>query len=90
MKNIKVLRATIGLLLVVVIAETAIFGYREVLYRPSPDIIQHETNEKTDKTVAQIGDVQIKQSELANNLYVTHGAELINQMLDLRCYPNGS
>jgi foldase protein PrsA len=82
MRNIKILRATIGLLLVVVIAETALFGYREVLFRSAPDKVQHETNEITDKVVAQIGDVQIKQSELANNLYATHGAELINQMLD--------
>ena len=36
----------------------------------------------TDKVVAQIGDIEIKQSELADNLYTTHGAELINQMLD--------
>ena len=69
MKNIKVLRATIGLLLVVVIAETALFGYREVLFRLLLKKSTHETNEITDKTVAQIGDVQIKQSELANNLY---------------------
>jgi len=82
MKNIKILRATIGLLLVVVIAETAFFGYREVLYRPAPEKINHETNEKTDIIVAQIGGIQIKQSELAHNLYSTHGTELVNQMLD--------
>jgi foldase protein PrsA len=82
MRNIKILRATIGLLLVVVIAETALFGYREVLFRSAPDKVQHESNEISDKAVAQIGAVQIKQSELANNLYTTHGAELINQMLD--------
>lgn len=82
MKNIKVLRATIGLLLVVLIAETAFFGYREVLFRPAPEKIDHQTNETADNIVAQIGGIQIKQSELANHLYTMHGSELINQMLD--------
>jgi foldase protein PrsA len=86
MRNIKVLRAAIGLLLVVIIAETALFGYREVLFRsapaPVPETAQHETNEISDKTVAQIGGIEIKQSELVSNLYSTHGSELINQMLD--------
>jgi foldase protein PrsA len=81
MKNVKVLRATVGLLLVVVLAETALFGYREVLYRASPSVENHN-KDKTDKVIAQIGDIQILQSELANNLYTTHGAELLNQMLD--------
>jgi foldase protein PrsA len=85
MKNVKVLRATVGLLLVVVLAETALFGYREVLYRPSPNIENHhdpDKTAKTDKVIAQIGGNQILQSELANNLYTTHGSELLNQMLD--------
>jgi foldase protein PrsA len=81
MKNVKVLRATVGILLVVVLAETALFGYREVLYRPSPNIENHNTG-KPDKVIAQIGGTQILQSELAYNLYTAHGAELLNQMLD--------
>jgi foldase protein PrsA len=81
MKNVKVLRATVGLLLVVVLAETALFGYREVLYRSAPSVENHNTD-KTDKVIAQIGGVQILQSELANNLYTTHGSELLKQMLD--------
>ncbi|MEX2459891.1 MAG: peptidyl-prolyl cis-trans isomerase [Paenibacillaceae bacterium] len=82
MKNVKFLRAIIGLLLVVVITETALFGYREVLYRPAPEEVNHDINDIADKIVAEIGNVQIKQSELANHLYASHGAELINQMLD--------
>jgi foldase protein PrsA len=82
MRNVKILRVTVGLLLVVVISETALFGYREVLYRAAPEKITHESNEITDKAVAEIGGIQIKHNELASNLYTTHGADLVNQMLD--------
>jgi foldase protein PrsA len=82
MKNVKVLRTTVGLLLIVVLAETALFGYREVLYRSSPNIENHQNSDATDTVIAQIGGIQILQSELAYNLYTTHGSELLNQMLD--------
>jgi foldase protein PrsA len=82
MRNVKVLRATVGLLLVVVLAETALFGYREVVHRTAPVIVKQVIEEKQDKVIAQIGDVQIKQSELINDLYATNGAELLNQILD--------
>jgi foldase protein PrsA len=82
MKNLKVLRATVGLLLVVVLAETALFGYREVVHRTAPQTVVQAPKEKPDPVVAQIGDISIKHSELAANLYAAHGAELLNQMLD--------
>jgi foldase protein PrsA len=82
MRNVKILRITVGLLLFVVIAETALFGYREVLFRTVPDKVTHESNDITDKAVAEIGGIQIKHSELASNLYTTQGVELVNQMLD--------
>jgi foldase protein PrsA len=72
----------VGLLLVVVLAETALFGYREVVHRTAPKIVNQVIEEKQDKVVAQIGDVQIMHNELVNNLYAAHGAQLLNQMLD--------
>ncbi|MDB5055110.1 MAG: yacD [Bacilli bacterium] len=79
MKNVKLLRAIMGLLLIVLLTETAFFGYREVIYRTS----QHTTKPETkDNVVAQIGDHPILSSTLNDNLYAAHGAELLNQMLD--------
>jgi foldase protein PrsA len=82
MKNVNILRATIGLLLIVLLAETALFGYREVVYRSSPGQANPDNRNAADKLVAQIGNRQIYLSELTDNLYASHGAELLNQMLD--------
>jgi foldase protein PrsA len=82
MKNVNILRATIGLLLIVLLAETALFGYREVIYRTSPGHANPDNRYSADKPVAQIGNRQIYSNELTDNLYASHGAELLNQMLD--------
>jgi foldase protein PrsA len=82
MKNVNILRATIGLLLIILLAETALFGYREVIYRTSPGNANSNNRNDANKLVAQIGNRQIYSSELTDNLYASHGAELLNQMLD--------
>lgn len=86
MRNVKLLWGAVVFLLVVTVGLTGIVARMLGTPRAEGETVKQgeikEPEKKEDRVLARIGDREIKESDLTQNLINRHGAELLNQMLD--------